>query len=60
MPAVAVPPSARGRGLAVTGGTVSQNGAFHFTATAVGADTAGKSLVFVALVSGVRRIPDEQ
>ncbi|MDR6218070.1 heavy metal translocating P-type ATPase [Deinococcus soli (ex Cha et al. 2016)] len=71
-------PVAKTAGTKVTGGTVNQNGAFRFRATAVGADTAlsrivqlvrnaqaskapaqrladqaGRSLVFVALGSGL-------
>ena len=38
-------PVSKGPGDRVTGGTVNQNGAFHFTATAVGADTALSRIV---------------
>lgn len=38
-------PVAKSAGARVTGGTVNQNGAFHFRATAVGADTALSRIV---------------
>ncbi|GGO33858.1 heavy metal translocating P-type ATPase [Deinococcus humi] len=38
-------PVAKNAGARVTGGTVNQNGAFHFRATAVGADTALSRIV---------------